>query len=190
MAHPFGWMSRRAQWNAFALTTLLTIAVMAGLSTSGAALQSPAAPYGIVSYEFAGDVPTAERMLDSWDTAAKAAAGFNLGLDYLYLFAYSSSIALGCTLVATAGRARWHALSLAGIALAWLQFVAAALDAVENYALLQMLFGHLDPIWPPIAWWCAAPKFGIVLLGIPYSLIGLAVIAARALLMRDQDPSG
>lgn len=174
--HPFRWLTRRAQWAAFGLTTLLTLVVMYALLASGAPLRTNAAPQGIVSYELAGNVQSAQAILDSWDHATKVSAAFNLAIDYLYLFAYSTSIALGCTLVATAGKSGRHLLTLPGIFLAWLQFAAAGLDAVENYALLQMLGGHVDATWTATAWWCAVPKFVIVAVGIVYALGGLVVV--------------
>jgi hypothetical protein len=173
-------MSRRSQWVAFVTSTALSLIVMFALTTGGSVLRTEMAPYGIVSYEFAGDVPTAERILESWDASARTAAGVNLGLDYLYLFAYSISIALGCTLVATAGMTGQHALSTVGAALAWLQFVAAGLDAVENYALLQMLAGDITSAYAAMAWWCAAIKFALVGLGLLYALPGSLIVAVRA----------
>jgi hypothetical protein len=177
--HPFGWLSRRAQWGAFAVTTALSLAVMVALASGGSVLRTSAAPLGIVSLEFAGDVATAETILAAWDSSARVAAGVNLGLDYLYLFAYSFSIALGCTLVATAGRSSRHALTGVGVALAWLQFPAGGLDAIENYALLQMLSGNVSAAWAATAWWCAAVKFALVGLGLLYSLPGLVLVAIK-----------
>mgnify|MGYP007073227995 CR=1 FL=1 len=176
MPHPSWWLTRRAQWIAFGLTTVLSLVVMFTLVSSGGALRTDAAPQGIVTYELAGDGASMQSVLDSWDADTKVAAAFNLGLDYLYLCVYSTSIALGCTLVATAGKAGRHFLTLPGIVLAWLQFAAAGLDALENYALLQMLTGPVTAPLTAMAWWCAVPKFIIVAVGIVYALGGLAVV--------------
>jgi hypothetical protein len=56
--------------------------------------------------------------------------------------------------------------------LAWAQFAAALLDVVENYALIRVLLGTEQAIWPVIARWCAMPKFIIVALGLIYVIAG------------------
>ena len=66
------------------------------LQAVDAPLKTPAAPQGIVSYEFAGTTTAAQRILDSWDAGAKVYAGFSLGLDYLYMPAYALTIGLAC----------------------------------------------------------------------------------------------
>ena len=63
-------------------------------------------------------------------------------------------------------------LAALGATLAWAQFGAAALDAVENYALIRLLLGDRSPRWPPLARWCALPKFAIVAAGLVYVLVG------------------
>ena len=50
-----------------------------------------------------------------------------------------------------------------GSLLAWLSLLAGVLDALENFALIQLL---LDPewyAWPAMARWCTLPKLGILL---------------------------
>jgi hypothetical protein len=51
--------------------------------------------------------------------------------------------------------------------------LAAVLDAVENLALVIILFGVVESPYPEIAKWCAVIKFIIVFMGIMYGLIGL-----------------
>ena len=63
-----------------------------------------------------------------------------------------------------------------GVLLAWAQFGAALLDAVENYALIQVLLGSQQALWPAVARWCAIPKFLIVAAGLVYIGVG-AVLA-------------
>ena len=75
-----------------ALTIVLTVALQA----VNAPLKTPAAPQGIVSYEFAGTTAAAQSILDSWDAGAKVYAGFSLGLDYLYMPTYALTIGLAC----------------------------------------------------------------------------------------------
>ncbi len=173
-------LTARQQRRLFWLLLSLTLAVMVVLQAFGTPLQTDAAPLGIVSYELAGDVATAAAILTSWDGEARIHAGFNLGLDYLFMLAYALTIALACLWGAAVLGQRWNLVGLAGVILAWLLGLAAILDAIENAALWHMLVrGAADP-WPQIAFWCAAPKFAIVALGLVYALVAfLGWIALR-----------
>ena len=168
--HPFEWLSDSYQSRAFGLLFVLTIAVMLTLQISGGTLKTDAAPAGIVSYEFAGSLPVAQKIIESWGATGRVYAGLNLGFDYLFLVIYPLAIGLGCVIVARAGF-----LSTLGILLAWEQLLAGILDAIENYALIQLLLGAREASLPIIAQWCATLKFAIVGLGLAYFLIGGAV---------------
>ena len=81
-------------------------------------------------------------------------------------------------LVARSLSPRVASLSSLGVLLAWAQFGAGLLDAVENYGLIQVLLGSQQAFWPVLARWCAIPKFLIVAAGLVYVGVGaiLAVI--------------
>lgn len=179
MNHPFLDIPRRRQPRLFLVFFILTVLTMIALNLSGRPPVTLEAPFGIVSYEFAGDVPTATAIIDSWDEVARIAAGFNLGLDYLFLLLYSASIAMAL-LWLTGGLALPWITSLA-IVLAWGQWLAAALDAVENLALLTMLFQNPMEPWPQVAWWCAAVKFALVIVGLIMVLVLLFLQAVKRL---------
>lgn len=53
--------------------------------------------------------------------------------------------------------------------------LAGLLDAVENYALIKVLLGSRDEIWPVAAKYCAGPKFAIVGVGLIYVIVGAVV---------------
>ena len=167
--HPFGWLSPNAQKNGFVLLLISTLAVMASLQLLGGPLVTEAAPAGIVSFEFAGDLATAREMVASWGPEGQIYAGLNLGLDYLFLALYPSAIGLGCVLVA---QRLPEKIKFLGVMLAWGQLAAGFLDAVENFALIQVLLETELPVWPVVAWWCAAPKFLLVIAGLVYFLLG------------------
>jgi hypothetical protein len=107
----------------------------------------------------------------------------SLGLDYLYLVAYASAIALGCVMVARRLSGRGEFLPLVGVVLAWAQFGAALLDCVENYALIRVLLGSQQELWPVVARWCAIPKFLIVALGLVYVGIGFVWVMGEKILI-------
>ena len=150
----------------------LTIALTIVLQAVNAPLKTPAAPQGIVSYEFAGTIAAAQSILDSWDAGAKVHAGFSLGLDYLYMPAYALTIGLACAWAARVlgGRRRW--LGSLGRVLAFGLGLAALLDAVENYALTTMLFSAAADPWPAVARWCATGKFALLIAGLVYTVTG------------------
>jgi hypothetical protein len=154
-----------------ALTIILTVALQA-VNTP---LKTPAAPQGIVSYEFAGTTAAAQGILDSWDAGAKVNAGFSLGLDYLYMPVYALTIGLACAWAAAVWRGRKLWLGSLGRALAFGLGLAALLDAVENYALTTMLFSAAADPWPAAAGWCATGKFALIIAGLVYVLVGFVL---------------
>lgn len=187
--HPFEWLSLPAQKRAWIGLLILTLAVMGGLRRLDRPLRTEAASGGIISFEFAGTLEQARAMLASWGSQGRIHAGVSLGLDYLFLVLYSSGIALGCVLVGQ-WLAIWsrHAL-LIGTLLAWGQLGAALLDGTENYALVQLLLGTEQAIWPLVAWWCAAPKFMIVVMGMLYMFCGgIMHITIRIFAIRKSRP--
>ncbi|HEY42382.1 MAG TPA: hypothetical protein G4O11_00155 [Anaerolineae bacterium] len=170
--HPFERISPSTQKRVFWVLLLLTLCLMATLRVLDAPLKTEAAPSGIVSFEFAGDLQLAQRMIESWDRRGQVSAGLSLGLDYLFLIAYAGSIGMGCVLIAQNASKRVKKLGTLGVLLAWALLVAGLLDMVENYALIRVLLGSQREIWPMVAKWCALPKFLIVALGLAYILIG------------------
>jgi hypothetical protein len=173
---PFEWLCVPVQKVAFIALLVLTLFVGACLSVLGKPLNTEPAPCGIISFELAGNLACAQRMLASWGDTGKVNAGLNLGLDYLFLVAYSGCISLGCALIARCLARRVRSLSVVGLVLAWVQYGAALLDAAENYALIRVLLGSKREIWPVMARWCAIPKFLIVIAGVAFVLVG-AIIA-------------
>ena len=170
---------------AFLVGTLILFAVFRVLD---APLRTPAAPNGIVSFELAGTPFQAQAIIDSWNEAPTLAsdvagepvpglisraysfAAFGLGLDYLFMPLYATALALGILL--SAGRHKgWF--SMIGIWLGWGAYAAALFDAVENYALARMLLMNQVRLpYPEIAAFSATVKFGLLLLGFSYALVG------------------
>ncbi len=172
MHHPFSSISSEKLWRYFWPLVVLAVLTMAVLNLAGAPLTTDAAPAGIVSYEFAGNVTQAENILASWDSVARERAAFVQGMDFLFIPIYAGAIALGCIMASKVLLDRGWGLASIGTLLAWLIYFAGLLDVVENIALVVMLFGTPANPWPQIAYWCAAPKFFFVALGFLYSLLG------------------
>lgn len=186
MKHPLEKIPPEVRKKSFWLLLGLTLALMFVFNLTGAPLITPAAPLGVVSYELAGSSTQMQAILDSWDQRAKIAASFGLGLDYLFMVAYSTTVGLGCIWAGEMlRRQRWPLAGL-GALLAWGLWLAAALDAVENLALTVIIFGTLVSPWPEIARWCALVKFGLLFAGLVYSFLGLVVSLSGRLLRESQ----
>jgi hypothetical protein len=175
MPHPLENVLNRKKNTLFLTLLGLTLAIMLVMNGAGGRLNTVAAPYGIVSFELAGSPQKAQVILDSWDHPAQLQAAFIQGLDYLYLVLYSTTIAQACLWAAkTLGRAGWPLASV-GIPLAWGLWLAALSDAVENLALVEILFGSNASPWPEIAAVCAIIKFTLIFLGLVYALYALLI---------------
>ena len=175
MRHPLQQLPEGERLRAFVPLLALTLGVMTVLNFVDLPLRNVAAPWGVVSFEFAGSVEKARAILDSWDGTARMRATFGLGFDHLFIFAYSLTIALGC--VGTSGLLRKHrpVIARAGLPLAWGAWMAGVLDMTENASLFTMLLNNPTSPWPQVAWWAAAVKFLLVLAGIVYMVLGAAL---------------
>ncbi len=172
MPHPFKAIPPGQRWYVFLPLLVVTLLLVASMNVIGEPLITDAAPNGIVSFELAGTVARARQILDSWDQVARLHAAFSLGLDFLFLVAYSTTIGFGCAWAGDVlARQRWPVAGV-GVPLAWGQWLAALLDAVENVALITMLLGTVAAPRPAIARWCALPKFLLVGAGLLYAAYG------------------
>ena len=167
MVTPFFWVDPAWQSQAFGLLAGFAVLLLVILTRLGREMKRRGAD--IVQFELAGTLAKSTRILDDWGEVGRMHAAVIQGLDYLFLTVYPLAIGLGCVLVAE----QWGApIAALGATLAWAQFGAAALDAVENYALIRLLLGDHSPRWPPLARWCALPKFVIVAAGLVYVAVG------------------
>ncbi len=173
MKHPFATLSASASRSLFIVSLVLTVVLMMAMNSLGSGLNNPTAPMGIISFELAGTLENAERILSTWDAATLLRLSFSLGLDFLYLVVYATSISLACLWAGKVWqRAGWKA-SIIGSLAAWGLWLAAGLDAIENLALTRLLFGERLGWLPLVARWAATLKFALILLGLLIALLGL-----------------
>ncbi len=175
MKHPFDRISNTLMRPLFLVLLLLTILLMVVMNLVGAPLETTAAPYGIISFELAGTPENSLGVLASWDNMARQMAAFSLGLDYLFMVVYSTTIGLGCIWAGRALAARQIRLAHLGIPLGRGQWLAAGFDALENLGLVLILFGGNAQTWAPLARWCAIIKFLLIFIGITYAFLGLVL---------------
>lgn len=155
----------------------MTLGCALGLRATSGSLVTPEAPLGIVSFELAGSRDAAAAILDSWSGRAREEALFTLGLDYLFLVLYPLFLSLACARLAAGGRG--IAARAAGF-VAWAVLAAAPLDAVENGALVVLLWQGPGEEAARIARLCAVPKFALVVLALAQLVWGwLAALLRR-----------
>jgi len=172
MYHPLNSIPQGKRLATFLPLLVATVALSAMFRIIG-----PSTP-NIVAFELAGSIERATNIINAWDIAAQLRASFGLGLDYLYMPVYATTIALACVWGATvlSGK-KWRAL---GILLAWGLWLAAIFDAIENWALIVMLFGTVTEPYPQMAYVCATCKFSLIILGLIYIIIaGVIYVIAR-----------
>jgi len=169
MQHPLEFVAnenRKRFFFAFLFPTILLFAVFRVLDEP---LRTSAAPSGIVSFELARTPESSEYMLSSWSGEGKLSAAFGLGIDYLFMPLYSFALAFG-TLLAAGRHSGW--IKSLGAVAGYGAFAAALFDAVENFALFQILLGAYESPYPAIAAVCATIKFGLLIFGLVYALGG------------------
>lgn len=172
---PWAWINPAAQGRVLTILVVLTVMLSIVLWRVSEPLYTAAAPQGMVSYELAGSQAQASRILESWSARAREQALLLQGLDYLYLVLYPAFLSLGCAHVARRLVRSASRLAALGRGLSWAVLAAGLFDAVENYALIEQLLSAPTERWAHVAWWCAVPKFTLVVLALGYALAGYAM---------------
>jgi len=167
--HPLAFVPVERRQPLFCIFFGLSIAIIVFFGAIGAPMQTPEAPMGILSFEFAWTHGIAMGMVKSWGDHARLIAAFGLGFDFLFMPIYALAVSFGVLLAK--GR-RSERFANMGVWMGWLAFVAPLFDAVENYGLMHSLMTQDVSLWPFIASVCASIKFALILAGIAYGVIG------------------
>ena len=166
---PFDFMQPRAEGWALVVLSVLVVSTSIWLGAIGAPLETDAAPQGIISFELARTAEGAHAVLESWDARAREAAMLLQGVDFLYLLVYPAWFSLATIRLA---RRLGPTLSRIGRGFAWAVLLAAPLDVVENFALLDQLASGPSQASAVLAWACAVPKFALVFAAALFLVIG------------------
>jgi len=187
MRHPLEAVPQEYRKRFFITFLFLTLILFAIFRVLDKPLRTSAAPNGIVSFELAGNAEQARAITDEWKSFSlllSSVAGqpnpdvvnipytfaaFGLGIDYLFMPIYAFALAFG-TLLAADRHSGWFR-SLGAIA-GYGAFAAALFDAIENYALFQILLNRIYSPYPELAYYCASIKFGLLAFGIVFALAG------------------
>lgn len=180
MQHPLEQLSstcfRRVFWCALAATAALS-ALLGSIGARYAEKKGPdGASYDVVAFELMRTPDQAKVILATWGPDGIAAAKTQTKLDFLFLLCYSTLVAGGIVALYTGAPRGWV---VTGRALAWGQWVAALADALENTALLQVLYGASNTPWPQTAFACALLKFAVLGLGLIWLVTALPLAFRR-----------
>ncbi|UVT16047.1 MAG: hypothetical protein H8K04_00315 [Nitrospira sp.] len=170
--HPFSWVTPVYRWYLLAALLISTAVLMGKLASQGKSLITDAAPRGMLSFQFSWNESGAKNILNSWEHL-KAKARDQLFLDYVFLAIYPLFLSLTCGMLANTPGNEWVTL---GAFLSWLILLAGPLDAVENYALLEMIRSGASEGMAKVAGWCSGFKFAFVLLALSYIVVTAVVI--------------
>ena len=170
MTHPFLFLPSTERHILVACSSALTVVGIVVLWFTDPGRLSGKGP-SVVGFELAGTAAKAKSIMEDWGELGRTVAAFNLGFDYVFILGYSTLMTLGC-LWATQ---RYSSLVLIklGVLFAWLQWLAGALDCVEDASLLKMLFRGPSDLAAGIARISASGKFGLLVLGLGYMAMSI-----------------
>jgi hypothetical protein len=141
---------------------------------------NPEAPCGIISLELAGTVEKADSIKHAWVSKFEGLqpAWLSICLDFAFIVVYAAALGLACVRAHEMFRVKsigvGLGLSRIGVLLAWGVCIAGLLDVFENLAMIVVLRGTQDEIWPQLAHSLATVKFALILEALPYGAIGFA----------------
>lgn len=167
MLHAFAWLPSPYRWILLAFLFAGAIVFVYKLSAQGKSLITPAAPNGILSYEFAWNRSQAELIIGSWGSH-KDKAKEQLWLDFGFLVIYPLLLSLSCAMLAESS---FNSMAAVGFFISWAALAAGPLDAVENVALLRMLDTGGSGFLARLAGWCAGLKFLLVYASLGYLVL-------------------
>jgi len=166
--NPFAWLNSAYEKRMLYVSSAITLPLIGVMNLIDRHLINSQAVHGIISFELAGNFRHSQQLLASWNASAKVWAGLSLGVDYLFIAAYSLFLALCCYKIATGFLLKKRFFYHLGMSLSWLIFVAALLDIIENYSLIRLLFGSQASFFSGLAFYCAGLKFILISFGIIY----------------------
>lgn len=171
--NPFLWLSSQHVKRTLLILGIITAILFFIMGIIDQPLKTADAPQGIISFELAKDFNQSQTILNSWDFHSKIYAGFSLGIDYLFLVAYSLFFSLLIVRISLLFVQRQTWFANLGILLAWAQFFAGIFDAIENYGLIRLLLGSQNESLSVLAYYFAVLKFLLISLGFLYLVMGI-----------------
>lgn len=148
------------------VSSLFSLVLIVILRWQGKELIMPLTPSGILALEFANTPEKLTSILAIWN---KETVQNNILIDFLFVIAYTWFFMLAVAKSITQWSNRFmQQFGATGIRMA---FLAGILDIIENILMLQSIHGHYSVSSLQLTWYCAAIKFGIVILLLLYIIL-------------------
>lgn len=137
----------------------------------------------IVKFELAKEVSVADAIVQDWIASGKYQKAIqSIYLDFLFIVLYTSGLSVACILLS---RLTAHeVLMRTGYLFSYLLIAAGICDAIENVALLQILYGDIHHWNVILAYDMAATKFSILILTALFMAVCLVFWPLRKIEMR------
>lgn len=145
--------------------TIIMIVVMA---KTGALLNTPATPLGILDLEFAYNTTKTDVVLTAWSLQPGStvdnisAAKINTYLDFIFLLFYSLLLFFTCDKIALINKSK------TGVSIANGAIWAGLLDIIENAGMLMTLSGNGSGTVAFITTSCSIIKWGLAIAAVLY----------------------
>ncbi len=156
------------------------------MAKTGATLKTPATPGGILTLEFAYDVPKATSVINTWTGFPsfdhKFAAVINTRLDFIFIFFYALLLYDSCKLIAANSNGSFHAI---GNFLAKGALAAGGFDILENFGMLMTLHGPISDNYTLLTFIFSFSKWLLVIAAALYTLIAGAQVLYKKANMRS-----
>jgi hypothetical protein len=176
MSHPFEAISLKRLHTAFWLFAAITAILLTVQGAVYLKLTNPVASLGILSLELAATPDRLNQVVSSWAEGAKSGMIFSLGLNFLCLFALTNTLAVACVME---GRRLTGTFSRLGPPMAWAQWLAAVIWAVQNSLLAWGVLGQPSQFTTVVSAWLAMAKFAIFGAGLLYTITAALLALAR-----------
>jgi len=137
-----------------------------------AGLRNTTTPNGIVSFEFCAYTDSCHAALMAWGAEGQSLAMLSLGLDYLFMLLYPGFI---CVCLLLLARQLTPRLKQVTTFAAWIALAAGVADAIENYALIQIVLNQTDTYYGWLAALFATIKFSILGITLPWLIVAIAL---------------
>ncbi|MBX9754105.1 MAG: hypothetical protein K2X80_05090 [Pseudomonadaceae bacterium] len=148
---------------------LLFVPVLVAMRLIDGGLQTSSTAHGIVSFEFCAFSASCAAQLQDWGVRGQQLAMLSLGLDYLFIVLYVGLLWLALMGVAALQSGKWQPLTRL---VAHLALLAGLADALENYALIQLLLSQSFDPFALLAALCASLKFALLAFSFSWLLVG------------------
>jgi hypothetical protein len=154
-------------------TTLLALAAFGVLVMLDSRLKQ-ATGFGTADLQSANNAAAFNAILKAWTERGRAAAaGFNLGFDYLFMPLYALSFYLSGILAREAFAPKRGAMRRLIDYLGFVPLIGALLDATENALEFSMLGGAADDATAYDAWIVSSLKWSCVAVGLALLLAAI-----------------